>query len=106
MTIQTIESYATQALSCSQQMYLLAEQSDWDELGKLESQRSMLLESLFNHPSLPMFLARVADTLRKIIEIDQQTISLGKQARQALKNEMILLSQGKKAVDAYLGNLA
>lgn len=106
MTIQTIESYASQALSCSQQMFLLAEKSEWDELGKLETQRAMLLESLFKHPSLPFLLARVADTLRKIIEIDQKTMALGKQARDTLKNEMSLLNQGRKAVSAYLGNLA
>ncbi|MDH5446330.1 MAG: flagellar protein FliT [Gammaproteobacteria bacterium] len=106
MTIQTIESYASQALSCSQQMFLLAEQQEWDALGKLESERNLLLQSLFSHPSLPMMLAKIADTLRYIIEIDQKTISLGKQARNILKNEMDMLKQGKKAVDAYLQNTA
>ncbi len=105
MTAQTIESYASQALSCTQQMLLLAEQSDWDGLGELESQRARLLDSLFQHPSLPVMLARVADTLRKIIEVDQKTIALGQEAKQALKNEMSLLNQGKKAVDAYLNNI-
>lgn len=106
MSIQTIESYASQALSCSQQMLLLAEKCDWDGLGKLESQRAMLLDSLFEHPSLPIMLAKVADTLRRIIEVDQKTIAMGTEAKQALKNEMNLLSQGKRAVDAYLNNLS
>lgn len=105
MTIQTIEGYASQALSCSQQMYLLAEQEDWDQLIKLELERSVILDSLFNHPSLPNVLARIADTLRRIIETDQKIMALGKQARHALKKEMELLNQGKRAVDAYLGNI-
>ena len=105
MSIQTIEGYASQALSCSLQMYLLAEQQDWDGLGKLEMERSLILESLFSHPSLPLLLAKIADTLRRIIEMDQKTMALGKQARQALKREMELLNQGKRAVDAYLGNI-
>jgi len=106
MTIQTLESYASQALSCSQQMFLLAEQEDWDGLGRLEIDRAMILDSLFNHPSLPLFLAKIADTLRKIIEMDQQTMALGKQARDSLTREMELLNHGKRAVDAYLGNIA
>lgn len=106
MTLQTIEGYASQALSCSQQMYLLAEQQDWDGLCKLESERSLLLESLFNHPSLPLLLAKIANTLQRIIEMDQKTMAMGKQARKALKSEMELLNHGKRAVDAYLGNIA
>lgn len=105
MSIQTIEGYASQALSCSQQMYLLAEQADWEGLGRLEKERALLLDSLFDHPSLPLWLARIADTLRQIIEVDQKTMALGKDARQALKREMELLNQGKRAVDAYLGNI-
>lgn len=106
MTIQTLEGYASQALNCSQQMYLLAEQQDWDSVSKLESERAFILSSLFDHPSLPLFLAKIADTLRYIIEIDQKTMAMGKQARQALSREMELLNQGKRAVDAYLGNSA
>jgi len=106
LTIHTIEGYASQALSCTEHMYLLAEQQDWDGLGQLEMERSQLLDALFNHPSLPSLLAKIADTLRRIIEMDQKTMALGKQARQTLKREMELLNQGKRAVDAYLGNIA
>ncbi len=106
MSMQLIDSYASHALSCTQQMYLLAEQADWEGLGKLEQERAVLLDTLFKHPGLSLWLARIADTLRQIIEMDQQTMALGKQAREALKSEMKLLNQGKRAVDAYLGNLA
>jgi len=106
VSIHNIEGYASHALSCSEQMYLLAQKQDWDALGQLEKERSIILESLFNHPSLPLLLAKVADTLRQIIEVDQKTMSLSQQARQALKSEMELLNQGKRAVDAYLGNIA
>ena len=106
MTIQTLEGYASQALSCSQQMYLLAEQQDWDGLCKLEAERAVILNALFAHPSLTLFLAKIAGALRYIIEIDQKTMALGKEARQSLSREMELLNQGKRAVDAYLVNIA
>lgn len=106
MSIQSIEGYASQALSCTQQMYLMAGRQDWEGLTKLEKERSLILDSLFSHPSLPFVLAKIAGTLRRIIELDQKTIALGKHAQQALKSEMELLNQGKRAVDAYLGNIA
>jgi len=106
MSLQTIEGYASQALNHSQRMLNLAEQEKWDELSKLEAERSLILDSLFDHPSMPSLLAKVADTLRRIIAIDQKTMALGKIARQSLTSEMKLLNQGKRAVDAYLGNVA
>lgn len=89
-------------------MYLLAEKGDWEGLGKLEMERSLILDSLFKHPSISLLLASVADTLQGIIDIDQKTMSLGKDARQTLSNEMELFKQGKRAraIDAYLGNIA
>lgn len=105
MSIQTLESYASQALSCTHQMHALAVEQNWDALTKLETERAVLLESLFNHPLLPSMLARIADSIRRIIEIDQQTIAMSKDAHQALRREMDLLKQGKRAVDAYLGNI-
>jgi len=102
LSLDTLQSYASQALSCTEKMFILAEQQEWDALGKLEADRNALLDSLFNHPGLPHMLAKLANTLRLIIELDQKTIALGENAREALKNEMRLLTQGKKAVDAYL----
>ena len=104
MSIQTLQGYAAQALSCSEQMFNLAQQQEWEALTQLEADRSLLLDRLFKHPALPQMLAKLATTLRQIIEMDQQTIALGKQAKDALKNEMRLLTQGKKAVDAYLAD--
>lgn len=106
MSIQTIEGYASQALTCSQQMYLLAEQEDWEALSKVETERSQILHSLFDHSAMPALLSRIAEPLRRIIELDQKIIALGKQARETLKGEMELLKLGKRAVDAYLGNSA
>lgn len=106
LSIQTIEAFAAQALECTQQMHRLACQEDWQALTVLENERSQILTALFDHPALPQMLARIADTLRQIIEMDQKTMALGKQAQQALRREMELLNQGKRAVDAYLGNIA
>ena len=102
MSLSTLQSYASHALSCTEKMYTLAEQQDWEALEELETERSQLLDTLFSHPALPGMLSKLANTIRLIIELDQKTISLGKNARNALKNEMRLLVQGKKAVDAYL----
>lgn len=108
MTIQTIEAYAAQALSYSQEMYLMAREKDWDGLARLEVKRTSILDSLFNHPSMPSLLINIADVLQRIIDIDQKTMALGKNARKSLENEMELFKQGKRmrAVDAYRGNMA
>ena len=104
MSIHTLQGYASQALSCTEQMFALAQRQEWAALAQLEADRSMLLDSLFNHPGLSQMLAKLATTLRQIIELDQKTIALGTEAKDALKNEMRLLAQGKRAVDAYLAD--
>ena len=104
MSLHTLQGYASQALSCTQEMFTLAQRQEWQALARLETDRSMLLDSLFNHPGLPQMLAKLASILRQIIELDQKTIALGTEAKDALKNEMRLLAQGKKAVDAYLAD--
>lgn len=97
------EDYAQKALAISETMLEQAEQKEWKELTQLESKRALVLEKLFQHPAMPVSLARVASMLRQIIEIDQMTIAFGDDARNALKMELQLLTQGKRAVDAYLG---
>lgn len=97
--------YAEQALDITTSMRVQAEEQNWEELTQLESRRSLILEKLFLHPAMPLSLAQVADMLRQIVELDQKTIALGQEARQALKSEMQLLTQGKRAVDAYLGGV-
>ncbi len=107
MTLQSIEIYASQILACSQQMYSLAEQGDWDSLSKLEEERTLILDSLFNHPSVPSSLSSVSDILQRVIDIDHKTMELGKNAQHMLEKEMKLFDQSKRArvADAYLGNV-
>lgn len=101
----TPEEYANQALDLTAAMQVEAGHQDWEQLSELESRRSIVIEKLFQHPAMPLSLASIAGMLRKIIELDQETIALGQEARQALKSEMQLLTQGKRAVDAYLGSI-
>ncbi|MDH5777373.1 MAG: flagellar protein FliT, partial [Gammaproteobacteria bacterium] len=89
------EDYAQEALDISETMLIQAEQQQWQELTQLETKRSGILEKLFQHPSMPQSLARVASLLRQIIELDQMTIACGNDARSALKTELQLLTQGK-----------
>lgn len=104
MSYETLKSYATQALACTEQMYFLAQNEKWEDVSRLEAERLDLIETIFNHPTLPTMLGKLANTIRRIIEIDQMTISLGKDAHCALKKEMELLTQGKRVVDSYLEN--
>lgn len=107
MTIQTIETYASQILSYSQKMYLLAEQEDWDGLANMEEKRTLIVDFLFEHPSVSSSLSKISDTLRHIIDIDRKTMLLGQDAQLAIENEMKLFKQGKRAraADAYLRNI-
>lgn len=96
------QEYAEKALELSNSMLLEAEQHNWGALSELEDRRAQVIERLFQHPAISESLAGIANMLREVIELDQKTIALGEEARSALKNEMQMLSQGKRAVNAYL----
>ncbi|MDH5181186.1 MAG: flagellar protein FliT [Gammaproteobacteria bacterium] len=100
------QSYAEQSLNFTIAMRQCAEQKDWEQLTVLEQRRALVMEKLFQHPDITLELGKIAGLLRRIIEMDQETIALGKEVQQVLKSEMKLLRQGKRAVDAYLDSSA
>ena len=83
-------------------MLATAEQGDWELLGQLEQERSRSLESLFQHPQMPLALPTIANALLQVMELDRQCITLGHQARDAMAVQLNQQSQGEYAVRSYL----
>lgn len=73
----------------------------WEDLALLETNRHQLIKSFFAQP----VAAEDADTIRegihRILDIDQQIISLGKKHRGEIGGKLVDFQTHKKAASAY-----
>jgi len=104
MEFLSLQQGADKVLRLSQRMLNTAELGQWELLGQLEQERSVSLESLFQHPEMPAALPTIANTLQQIIELDRRCLALGQEARHAIAAALDQQAhgQGARALRSYL----
>jgi len=101
MVFLSIEQTANKILRLTQAMRSMADDQDWDQFAHLEIERQRSLEYLFKHPDIANALQDVADTLRQVIQLDQESIALGEAAKRLLAEKLNLGSPQHAAISAY-----
>jgi hypothetical protein len=91
-------------LNMTDRMVLAADQSDWDTVGDLESERKRLIQSLFCDPLPASLMPDLAGGIRKVLEANKEIAALGGESRQKLAGELQQLNQRRKAQQAYSGD--
>ena len=90
MVFLSLEQTANKILRLTHAMRALADDQDWDQFAHLETERQRSLEYLFKHPDIANALQDVADTLRQVIQLDQESIALGEAAKRLLAEKLNL----------------
>lgn len=97
-------------LALSQGMVMAARAGEWDSVLDLELQRQASLEQLPAHLVAAETSHEVGqlwrDTIRSIIDADKEVELLAEASKKELAQEMSELGSSRKAVNAYLDNLA
>ncbi len=101
MDCVSIQQGAQKVLLLSQQMLEMAKSAEWALMSRLEQTRYQSLQRLFRHPDIRQNLWMIAETLKEIMRIDKECLSLGEQAKQDMLSTLKGQSQGKRAVQSY-----
>ena len=89
-----------EVLSLTAAMLESARRQDWVTVANLEAPRAVLLHEVFEQ-SGQYTPEQLADLARQVLDLDQELISLGTQARDAVAGELNQLRQLRRAHDAY-----
>lgn len=88
-------------LNISVKMRELARKLHWEDLARLENKRQHLIKSFFSQPVEVEDADAIRAGIHKIIDIDQQIISMGKKHRGEISDKLVDFQTHKKAVAAY-----
>jgi flagellar protein FliT len=88
-------------LSLSRRMLEAARTGDWEAVAALEAERQAVAGTVFKRP-VPLEVAlAAAEVLRATLAANQEMISLGEQARDAVRQELQDLVRSRKAERIY-----
>ncbi|VAW94096.1 hypothetical protein MNBD_GAMMA22-2143 [hydrothermal vent metagenome] len=96
-----IYTKARQALTLSQNMLDMAHQSNWLLFEKTEQQRQKLLTEIFEHDDIHDMLFKITHFLQQILDIDNESIQLGQQARKETLHQLSTIRSNVTAVGKY-----
>lgn len=88
-------------LRISGKMRELAHKLQWADLAQLEHKRQHLITSFFSSPVAPEEAELVHEGIYRILDMDQQIISMGKRHRAEISNKLVDFNTHKKAVSEY-----
>jgi hypothetical protein len=88
-------------LRISGKMRQLAQQLQWADLAQLEHKRQNLIKSFFSSPVAPEDVGLVHEGIYRILDMDQQIISMGKRHRGEINNKLVDFNTYRTAVSAY-----
>lgn len=92
-------------LKLTQDMLASAESGSWDNVGAIEAQRQIILKNLdsviFNTSNENTLIA-IRDRIQEVLSLNVRIVDLGKHAKTSLTSTINGLTQGRKAVNAYL----
>ena len=110
---EATESLSDQVAQCSRLARVLTMTRDmlehagagqWDEVGKLESERKTDLELCFSQPVLIDQSPVVAEAIAAVLHLNQELMALVAEARDQFSKEGLTLNKNKTAVNSYLDN--
>lgn len=78
-----------------------ARSEKWDVVIEIQPQRDRLIAEFFSR-QLSIEENALGESIRHILDADQEIMVLGREHRDSLKQEIKKMSQGKSAVKAYL----
>lgn len=85
----------------TQRMLQMAEQQQWENVSKLEVERSHLIHTFFEtRPSLEE-TERVANTILEVLTADKAIIAMGTSEQQKIVESSQKINRGKQASKAY-----
>lgn len=86
-------------------MLASAESGRWEDVGAIEAQRQIILKKIdlvIGNTSNENSLTDIKDRIQEVLSLNMRIIDLGKQAKTDLTSTINGLTQGRKAVNAYL----
>ena len=95
------EKHWLSILNISAKMRQLAQQLEWENLAQLENKRHGLIKSFFSSPVAVEDSEVIRNGIHRILDIDQQIITMGKKHRGELGGKLVDFQTHKKAVSAY-----
>ncbi len=85
----------------TQKMLQMAEQQQWDNVSKLEVERSRLIYTFFEIRPLVEETERVASTILAVLAADKAIIAMGTSEQQKIVESSQKINRGKQASKAY-----
>ncbi|MBC53694.1 MAG: hypothetical protein CMQ34_07655 [Gammaproteobacteria bacterium] len=89
-------------VAASDQLAQLAEQKNWDKLGRLQVERDRLIEHFFSSETRPELITGIQADIRKICEQDRRIIQMVTDNRAQLGAEALHLRAMKNRIEQYL----
>ncbi len=96
-----IYSKARQAVTLSENMLDMAHQSKWLLFEETEKQRQQVLVEIFEHDAISDMLPKISYFLQQILNIDNESIQLGQQAKLETLQQLSTFRNNITAVGAY-----
>jgi len=100
---ETISSF----IVVSEQMLALAKNAEWEQLTEIESKRRPEIEAFFSsldQEARQKNIPELKQAIEKILDIDNQIISLAKESRSHAVEAMKKNSSARKAMSEYQNN--
>ena len=95
------EQHWLSILKISVKMRQLAQELQWENLAQLENQRQGLIKTFFSRPVAVEDAEVIREGIHRILDMDQQIISMGKRHRGAIGGKLVDFQTHRKAVSAY-----
>jgi len=103
--INTLSSQSlrwSRIVSASEQLVQLAEQKNWDKLGRLQLERDRMIEHFFASKTRSELISSIQADIRKICEQDRKIIDMVAQNRAQLGSEAQHLRAMKNRIEQYM----
>jgi len=91
-------------LRLTKRMLEQAQNNAWDGMCKIERDRGVALNALFDHPDIELYLPHLATVLHEVLELDRECIQLTESARFALLKNLHHQSKSDYVSSIYLTN--
>jgi len=95
------EDHWLSILKISAKMRQLAQELEWENLAQLENKRHNLIKSFFSSPVEVEDAEVIREGIHRILDMDQQIISMGKRHRGEISGKLVDFTKHKRAVSAY-----
>ena len=100
----TVRQQLAGLLELADQMQARAAANDWEEVARLRERFQQCSEVLFAGQVSPGEVPALGDVIRRLSAINNDVISLCRDARNARGRDLESLKQGRRAISSYSAN--